>query len=264
MKRPKSERPASASRPARRSLTEFTTPAAANPAAIPLLPASGIPRARSAGVAPPLEQAGTSRKGRRVAEEPAEERDDARRRSAPANETINNAMVEDDAMSRPIEKDDDLRDDASAAAEAAKDYRSSMFDHMKSSLNATLDYANGLASIPTEVVSRAADKAKELGGAGIPTRETIPTTATAAEDYRAKAFELMKANVNATLEFGQRLAAAKSPAEFVELSTNHACKQLGMILTQTNELTLLAQTMARSNVERMAAGFAKVIAGKKE
>jgi hypothetical protein len=171
--------------------------------------------------------------------------------------------VEDDKMRRPIGKDDDLQDDASAASEAAKDYRSSMFEHMKASLNATLDYANGLASIPTEVVSRAAEEAHQDLGSASP-RENSPTAAKAAEDYRAKAFELMKANVNATLEFGQRLARAKSPAEFVELSTNHACKQLGMILTQTNELALLAQTMATSNVERMAAGFAKVITGKNE
>jgi hypothetical protein len=263
MKRPKSERQANGSRPARRSLTEFTTPAAANPAAIPLLPAAAVPRAPSADVAPPVEQAGAPRKGRRVAEEPAEGRDIAKRRSARGDDTNKNAMVEDDTMSPPIEKNDGLHDDASAAAEAAKDYRSSMFEHMKASLNATLDYANGLASIPTEVASRAADEAHKDRSSTSP-RENIPTAATAAEDYRAKAFELMKANVNATLEFGQRLAKAKSPAEFVELSTNHACKQLGMILTQTNELALLAQSMARSNVERMAAGFAKVIGTKKE
>jgi hypothetical protein len=238
MKRPKSERPASATRPARRSLTEFTTAAA------------GIPSARLAGQVPPVEQAGASHRGRRVADEPAEQRETAKRRSARSDNTNKNATVEDDAMPRPIEKDDDLQDDASAASEAAKDYRSSMFEHMKASLNATLDYANGLASIPSEAVSRAADEAqRDLGGASA--GETIPTAAKAAEDYRAKAFELMKANVNATLEFGQRLAKAKSPAEFVELSTNHARKQLGMILTQPNELTLLAQTMARSNVERM-------------
>jgi hypothetical protein len=263
MKKPRSEPRASASRPARRSLVEFTTPAAANPAAILLPSVAGDPGARSAGAVPPVERNGGARDdGRRVATtEPAERRVIAKPRSARADDTMNNAMVEDDAMARPIEKNGDLQEDASAAAEAAKDYRSAMFEHMKANLNATLDYANGLASIPTEVASRAADKA-DLGGAGL--RENIPTATKAAEDYRAKAFELMKANVNATLEFGQRLAKAKSPAEFVELSTNHACKQLGMILNQTNELVLMAQTMATANVERMAAGFAKVIGGKKE
>lgn len=261
MKRPKSERPASASRPARRSLTEFTTPAAANSAAILLPPVAGEPRARSAGVAPAVEQARATPNERRIADEPAHQRDDAKRRAALPDNTNKNAMVEDDTMPRPIEKDNDLQEDASAAAEAAKDYRSAMFEHMKANLNATLDYANGLASIPTEVASRAADKA-DLGGAGL--RENIPTATKAVEDYRAKAFELMKANVNATLEFGQSLAKAKSPAEFVELSTNHACKQLGVILNQTNELVLMAQSMATANVERMAAGFAKVIGGKKE
>jgi hypothetical protein len=263
MKRPKSERPASASRPARRSLTEFTTPAAANSAAILLPPVAGEPRARSAGAAPPVERNGGARDdGGRVVAEPVERRVIAKPRSAGAGDKINNAMVENDAMARPIEKNDDLQEDASAAAsEAAKDYRSAMFEHMKANLNATLDYANGLANIPTEVASRAADKA-DLGGAGL--RENIPTATKAAEDYRAKAFELMKANVNATLEFGQSLAKAKSPAEFVELSTNHACKQLGVILNQTNELVLMAQSMATANVERMAAGFAKVIGGKKE
>ena len=261
MKKPGSGRRASASRPARRSLVEFTTPTAADPAAIPLSPAVGKPRASSADTAPPVERKGEARDdGGRIADAPAERRVIAKPRSAQAGDKINNAMVEDDAM-RPIEKNDHVQEDASAAAEAAKDYRSAMFEHMKVNLNATLDYANGLASIPTEVASRAADKA-DLGGPGL--RENIPTATKAAEDYRAKAFELMKANVNATLEFGQSLAKAKSPAEFVELSTNHACKQLGVILNQTNELVLMAQSMATANVERMAAGFAKVIGGKKE
>src|SRR5579864_2610252 len=114
MKRPKSERQASASRPARRSLTEFTSPAAANPAAIPLSPA-GTPRARPADVAPPVENAGAPN-GHGVAENPGRKRDIVGRRSAPSDDTNKNAIMEDDAMPRPIEKDDDLQDDASAAS----------------------------------------------------------------------------------------------------------------------------------------------------
>jgi hypothetical protein len=70
--------------------------------------------------------------------------------------------------------------------------------------------------------------------------------------------------VNSTLEFAQRLAKAKSPTEFVELSTGHARNQLGMIIVQTTELVRLAQTMTTFNVERIAAGFAKAITGPKE
>ncbi len=51
-----------------------------------------------------------------------------------------------------------------------------------------------------------------------------------AKDYRAKAVALINANVNATLDYAQRLGNVTSPAEFIELSTNHAHKHFELIM----------------------------------
>jgi hypothetical protein len=274
MKQPKSERPASAPRPARRLLTEFTTPAAGNAAAVTPSPTPRTPRARSSAATQRDEYpsaASDSSRWRVTNESAGEPQDIAECGLARADHNLDNARGEDDAMSgRP--KEDSLNHDAlqydgwAAAAEAAKDYRSSLFEHMKVNLNATLDYANGLASMnsPADVMAHSADQAREPPNNTSLAISERSTAAEAAEDYRAKAFELMKANVNSTLEFAQRLAKAKSPTEFVELSTSHARNQLGMIIVQTTELVRLAQTMTTFNVERIAAGFAKAITGPKE
>jgi hypothetical protein len=61
-----------------------------------------------------------------------------------------------------------------------------MFEHMKVNLNATLDYAKGLASMnsPADVMAHSADHAREQrNNTGLAIREP----STAAEDYRAKA-----------------------------------------------------------------------------
>ena len=47
--------------------------------------------------------------------------------------------------------------------------------------------------------------------------------------------ELINANVNATLEYARRLANVRSPAEFIELSTNHARKHFELIMAHVRE-----------------------------
>jgi hypothetical protein len=55
----------------------------------------------------------------------------------------------------------------------------------------------------------------------------------------------MTANVNATLEYARRLANVRSPAEFIELSTNPARKHFELIMTHT--LGALAQSLTTIN-----------------
>jgi hypothetical protein len=158
-----------------------------------------------------------------------------------------------------------IQDEVSAAAKVAEDYRSKVFEYMKGNVNAALDYANSLASVksPAELVGLSAgptrkprpDTPKPAAG------ENVPSATQAAEEYRARLFEIMKANVNATLEYAHRLANVKSPAEFVALSTTHARKQLEAIAAQTAEIGLLTQKLAASNTEQMAEGFTKVLTG---
>jgi hypothetical protein len=48
-----------------------------------------------------------------------------------------------------------------------------------------------------------------------------------AQDYNEEFIEFTQANTHAAFDFVQKLSDVKSPSAFVELSTEHARKQLG-------------------------------------
>ena len=174
--------------------------------------------------------------------------------------------AQDATMTRfPV--DQQLGEVASAAAKAAKDYRSWMLEHMKVNINAALDYANGIASVslPPDFAGPATGRPREQEENNVVPKleRQLSAPARAAEEYRAKAFELMTANVNATLEYAQRLANVRSPAEFIELSTNHARKQCELIMTHTAALGALSQSLTTTNAERMTASITKVFSRQK-
>jgi hypothetical protein len=173
---------------------------------------------------------------------------------------LESAASADDAMIHPFE------DITSAAAEAAKDYRSWMLEQMKTNICAALDYANGLASVSSRVDLTAQPDAPEQGSNtdSQSADKTPPAIVKVADEYRAKAFELMAANIGTTLDYAQRLVRVKTPTEFSELSTSHARKQLELIVKQTAELGSIAQRLATSHVELLTAGFAKTPAERKE
>ncbi len=187
--------------------------------------------------------------------EPTKEAQDAAATRLPLDKNLNGPGLEDDRMQQ-------LDDVTSAAAKAARDYRSWMLQHMKVNINAALDYANGLASasLPPDFAGPAAGRPREQeknsGTSKLERQLSAP--AKAAEEYRAKAFELMTANVNATLEYAERLANVRSPAEFIELSTNHARKHFELIMTHTAAFGALSQSLTTTNAERMTASMATV------
>jgi hypothetical protein len=198
----------------------------------------------------------TGRKRKRMANEQTKEAQDVAATRVPLDENLNGSGLEDDGI---LQQMDEI---TSAAAKAAKDYRSWMLEHMKVNINAALDYANGIASasLPPDFAGPAAGQPHEQEkNSGTPKLERqLPTPAKAAEEYRAKAFELMTANVNATLEYAQRLANVKSPAEFIELSTSHARKHCELIMTHTAALRALSLSSMTTNAEQMTASIAKV------
>jgi len=173
---------------------------------------------------------------------------------------LDDAALEDNALFHQFE------DMTTAAAKAAKDYRSWMLEQMKINMCAALDYANGLASMSSRAASVGRPNAPEPGKNthSQSADKTTPAVATIADEYRAKAFELMSANVKTTLEYAQRLVNVETPSEFVELSTSHARKQFELIMKQTAELGSIAQKLAAPNVEAMTAGFTKALGGHKE
>jgi phasin len=77
------------------------------------------------------------------------------------------------------------------------------------------------------------------------------------QDYNKKWMEFAQANTQAAIEFYQKLSAAKSPSEFIELSTTNAQRQLATLTEQTKELGELAQKATLAAVEPFKTGFAK-------
>ncbi len=155
-----------------------------------------------------------------------------------------------------------VQEDVSAAAKAAEDYRSKVFDYMKVNVNAALDYANSLAGMksPVDLIGLASGHARKPAEPAA-SNPDISAAAKAAEEYRTRVFEFMKANMNATLEYALRLASVKSPSEFIELSTSHARKQFESVTVQTRELGEIAQKLASCNNERLAEGLSKMFPG---
>jgi hypothetical protein len=77
-----------------------------------------------------------------------------------------------------------------------------------------------------------------------------PTTAMLADAYQTKVLDLMITSAFAMLDYAQRLISAKTPGDFVALSTSQACKQWGLIIKQAGELGSITQRLTISDVER--------------
>jgi len=75
--------------------------------------------------------------------------------------------------------------------------------------------------------------------------------------YNSKLVEFTRANTTAAFDFVQKLYSLKSPAEFVELSTEHARTQTETLSGQTEQLAALAQKIGLSSAEPLKSDAAK-------
>jgi hypothetical protein len=129
-------------------------------------------------------------------------------------------------------------------------------------INSSLDYANALAnaSAPLSVPSEATDqpRAQEVQSEMLQQRRQLLVTAQAAQEYRAKAFELMTANVKANLDYANKLGKLRTPLEFIELSTTHAQKQFELIISQAAAMGALSRSLTKASAKRMSADIERV------
>jgi hypothetical protein len=168
----------------------------------------------------------------------------------------------DEAISRTESGMAKMGYDVSAASRAADDYRTRVFEYMRINMNAAIDYANNLASMkwPVDFMGLSMGKAREHG-LSMPALTEISSATRAAEEYRLRMFQFMKTNLNAMLEYAERLATVKSPTEFVELSNAYARKQVETISAQTAELGSIAQKLTTCNTESLS-GLSKMFTPK--
>jgi len=92
--------------------------------------------------------------------------------------------------------------------------------------------------------------------------ETYATAAKGATDYNLKVIEIVRTNTSTAFEYAQELMGAKSPAEFVTLSTAHARKQVDTMITQAKELSVLAQKVSSEITGPLQAGVTKAFNNK--
>jgi phasin len=87
------------------------------------------------------------------------------------------------------------------------------------------------------------------------------TAAKGAMEYNAKVIEIACANTNAAFDYARGLYGVKSPAEFLEVATEHARKRFDVFSEQTKELAALAQKVASEAAEPLKAGVTKAFRG---
>ena len=88
-------------------------------------------------------------------------------------------------------------------------------------------------------------------------KDSYSTAVKGAQDYNAKVIEFANTNTEAAIAFAQKLFGVKSPADFIEMSTDHSRKQFETLTEQTKELAALAQKVTLASAEPLKAGATK-------
>jgi phasin len=87
-------------------------------------------------------------------------------------------------------------------------------------------------------------------------KNSYSTAVKGVQDYNNKIIEFTQANTNAAFGFVQKMSGVKSPAEFLELWTEHARKQVETLTEQSKQLVALAQKVTRATAEPLKTGVA--------
>jgi phasin len=88
-------------------------------------------------------------------------------------------------------------------------------------------------------------------------KNSISSAVKGAQDYNAKLIEFAQTNIEAAFAFAQKLSDVKSPSDFIELSTDHSCKQFETLTEQTKELAALAQKLTLATMAPVKMGVTK-------
>jgi Phasin protein len=181
-------------------------------------------------------------------ERPAKPRRPMRRSMAELAASLQSATAETSPLERPLA----MQQGSPATAPG---------ENAGVAINTSLDNASLPLSFSSETAGHPREQEIETG-----TPQQGPqllATAAAAQEYRAKAFKLMTANVRANLEYVLKLTRLTTPFEFIELSTTHATKQFELMMSQTAALGALSQSLTMANAQRMAAGVEKAFTSRK-
>jgi phasin len=88
-------------------------------------------------------------------------------------------------------------------------------------------------------------------------QNTYAIVAKGVTDYNLKLFEIARINTRAAFDYAHELLGAKSPSEFIELSTAQMRKQFHMFSAQNKELCAVAQEVTTEAAEPFKTGVSK-------
>jgi phasin len=88
-------------------------------------------------------------------------------------------------------------------------------------------------------------------------KESFSTALNGAQDYNNKLLDFAQTNANTAFEFAKGMLDAKSPSEFIELSTERARQQFATLTEQVKELATLAQKVTLASTEPLKASVTK-------
>jgi phasin len=89
--------------------------------------------------------------------------------------------------------------------------------------------------------------------------DTYDTAVKRATNYNHKLIEIARTNTRAAFDYVHALLGAKSPSEFIELSTAQMRKQFETMAAQNKELCTLAQEMTTEAAETIKTGVSKAL-----
>ena len=90
-------------------------------------------------------------------------------------------------------------------------------------------------------------------------QNTYATIAKGVTDYNLKLFDIARTSTRAAFDCALELLGAKSPSEFIELSTAQMRKQFDIVAAQNKELCALAQQVATEAAEPIKTGVFKAV-----
>lgn len=117
---------------------------------------------------------------------------------------------------------------------------------------AVKDFAQQGANYGKELAEKSGAAAQEAGQSF---QRSYEKASGEVADFRAQWIEMLRENANASFDFAQKLVAARSPSEVLELSAAHTRRQFETFLQQSQQLTDLAQKAATGAVKPMQDGM---------
>jgi phasin len=121
------------------------------------------------------------------------------------------------------------------------------------------DASQALHNASEKTVAEAKETFEKMSAAAVDTAEHMKTMYTTTfkgiQDYSSKVLEFTHSNMSAAIEHAKKLAAAKTPAEYFELTNEYLQTHMETLSKQGQELAAIAQKMTASAAEAIKSGI---------